>query len=252
MPDTTQGITYPDSSGSVRIWEHLEALAEDVDLLVRVPKVDVFTASGTWTKPAGAHKIMVELVGGGGAGGGSTATSTGQYGFGDGGGGGEYARGWLDPGSVTGTVAVTVGAGGTGTSAAGNTGGTSSFGAYMTAIGGGGGSTRPNNASAPQWSQNRGVRTGGSGGTGGSNAVRVFGGCGGAGFSISVTAFTGGDGGASALGGGTPYNAPGGDAGRIYGGGGTGAGIGASTAARNGGAGAAGLVVVTTYFQGAN
>lgn len=32
MPDTSQGLTYPGSTGHARIWEHLQALAEDVDV----------------------------------------------------------------------------------------------------------------------------------------------------------------------------------------------------------------------------
>ena len=34
MPQTTQGLTYPDSSGHTRLWEHLQQLAEDVDDLI--------------------------------------------------------------------------------------------------------------------------------------------------------------------------------------------------------------------------
>lgn len=31
MPDTPNGLTYPDSAGHTRLWEHIQALAEDVD-----------------------------------------------------------------------------------------------------------------------------------------------------------------------------------------------------------------------------
>jgi hypothetical protein len=31
MPNTTRGYTYPDSSGSDRIWEHFQELATDID-----------------------------------------------------------------------------------------------------------------------------------------------------------------------------------------------------------------------------
>ena len=34
MPATSEGITYPDSSGHTRLWEHLQQLAEDVDALL--------------------------------------------------------------------------------------------------------------------------------------------------------------------------------------------------------------------------
>ena len=50
MPDTTLGITYPDAAAHTRIWEHMQALAEDVDgLLAAIPKVagGLVTASGS-------------------------------------------------------------------------------------------------------------------------------------------------------------------------------------------------------------
>jgi hypothetical protein len=31
MPTTPRGLTYPDDSGHVRMWEHIQQLAEDVD-----------------------------------------------------------------------------------------------------------------------------------------------------------------------------------------------------------------------------
>ncbi|SIQ07439.1 hypothetical protein [Micromonospora avicenniae] len=34
MPTTSNGITYPTSSGHTRIWEHFQTLAEDVDGLI--------------------------------------------------------------------------------------------------------------------------------------------------------------------------------------------------------------------------
>jgi hypothetical protein len=41
MPDTPLGITYPASTDHTRLWEHFQALAEDVDGLftVRLPKI---------------------------------------------------------------------------------------------------------------------------------------------------------------------------------------------------------------------
>ena len=32
MPDTSLGITYPASTAHTRIWEHVQTVAEDVDL----------------------------------------------------------------------------------------------------------------------------------------------------------------------------------------------------------------------------
>lgn len=100
---------------------------------------DTFTASGTWTAPAGVTSVDVEVWGGGGGGGGQNRNSDG----GGGGGGGAYSRVVgiaVIPGT---TYTVAVGAGGLGgTGAAGNPGGDSYFinAATVMAKGGAGGS----------------------------------------------------------------------------------------------------------------
>lgn len=95
----------------------------------------VFTASGTFTPPAGVTSVDVLVVAGGGGGG-----AAGSTGGGGGGGGVRYETGVAVTPGVG--VAVTVGAGGAlragGDSTTGNPGGNSAFGA-ITAIGGGGG-----------------------------------------------------------------------------------------------------------------
>jgi len=95
----------------------------------------VFTASGTWTKPSGITKIKVTVTGGG-AGGGSGSSGNNQ---GGGGGAGGTAIEIIDVSSVS-TVSVTVGAGGgrsaSGDDKEGNDGATSSFGSYCTGNGG--------------------------------------------------------------------------------------------------------------------
>jgi hypothetical protein len=59
MPDTTnRAYTYPDSSGSVEIWTHLQALAEDVDVDVAGIITDLLTPiseSGTDVGSAAAN-----------------------------------------------------------------------------------------------------------------------------------------------------------------------------------------------------
>lgn len=117
--------------------------------------LQVFSASGTFTVPAGIAEIFVEVWGGGGGGIGQTGNSPGL-----GGGGGGYTRKritGLAPGS---TVNVTVGSGGGyNINATAGTGGISSFGAYCSATGGTGGSNS----------------TGGAGGNGAGGDVNLTG-----------------------------------------------------------------------------
>lgn len=103
----------------------------------RLLNVQRFTASGTYTPTTGTTSVIVEAVGGGGAGGGAGATGASQISAGSGGGtGGRTVGKFTAPGSQV----VTIGAGGTGVVAGnGNTGGTTSFGALLTALGGIGG-----------------------------------------------------------------------------------------------------------------
>ncbi len=69
----------------------------------------VFTSSGTWTKPTGITKVKVTVTGGGGGGG----AGSGNWNAKGGGGGGGTAIEVIDVSSVS-TVSVTVGSGGSG------------------------------------------------------------------------------------------------------------------------------------------
>lgn len=236
-----------------------------------------FTASGTWTKPTSGNFVKIECIGGGG--GGSRVHNT----YGNGGGGGGYNFTEILFIDAPASAAVTIGAGGAGcntNNCSGVVGGNTTFGAILTAYGGG--------AGGASW-------TGGGGGGmkgAGSNSSSV----GGAGYEGSNTAspdgvtrggngyftdgyssypagnsFYGGGGGGGANGNSSVYTRGGGSA---YGGGGGGAvrynniqdGVGGSSGAGGnggnalasgtapgggggalGGAGAAGRCVVTTW-----
>ena len=120
-----------------------------------------FTASGTWTKPAGLKRIIGFCVGAGGGAGSGRQGIAGENRFGGGGGGGGAAV-WrmVAASDLTATVAVTIGTGGTGGAAqaststngvAGTAGTDTTFGALITAkggSGGGGGSTAAGTAGA--------------------------------------------------------------------------------------------------------
>lgn len=120
--------------------------------------IQVFTSTGTWTKPTGVRYIKVKVQGGGGSG----------SGHGESGGAGGYAERIIDVTGIS-SVTATVGVennGGTFYSAAGGNGNASSFGSYCSA-GSGYGANRNNQHS------------GGLGGTGSGGDVNVYGGGGG-------------------------------------------------------------------------
>ena len=68
--------------------------------------VQVFTSSGTWTRPSGITKVVIHVVGGGGGGGGGRSAYNYQ---GDGGGAGGLAIKFLDVSSISSST-ITVGA----------------------------------------------------------------------------------------------------------------------------------------------
>jgi hypothetical protein len=140
--------------------------------------VQTFNASGTWTKPAGAPataRVLIEVIGGGGSGGKTQ---------GGGGGGGAYQQLIKKAGDVGATETVTVGLGGAAISAtgAGNTGGTSSFGSWLSVIGGGGGGSSTINGKSGSTgggttdnAQAGSGSIGGGGGSGGNTAANSVG-----------------------------------------------------------------------------
>lgn len=106
----------------------------------------IFTASGTWSVPAGAHKFKVYLAGGGGGGGGgiyhAEDFSSGEYHTTGGVGGDAPLISKVFAGVDIGTTyVITIGAGGAAAleAATGSTGGDSTFGTVMESHGGLGG-----------------------------------------------------------------------------------------------------------------
>lgn len=216
------------------------------------PTVQVFTASGTWTKPAGLLFAIVDEWGGGGGGGGVQATGVAQAASSGGGGGGGYARKLFLASALAATETVTVGGGGTAgnaTPTAGGPGGNTSFAtprAYVVnAAGGGGGAAGPLTGGSTRG-------PGGGGATASTGAdLALTGSDGGWGIVAAALGLPTGFGGGAAAGGGATgpgaVNAAG-VAGAQFGGGGSGAFANASTGGFAGGAGKAGAVIVTEFY----
>lgn len=202
------------------------------------------TAGETYTKNPNARILHIISWGGGGGGGGALGTAA-NAAAGGAGGGGECAEDWILNSSITNSVTITIGAGGTpgaNTGGTGGNGGDTSFGAYVIAKGGTGGvgDASPGTSLTGQAL----AALGGTGGTVSAAGKKIDGGVGGIASRYSGTNAVSGQGGTAACGGGAggygrTGNAAGVD-GKVPGGGGSGATTNSATdqAGGTGGAGA--------------
>lgn len=119
--------------------------------------IQTFSADGTWNKPTSftPKAVHVRMWGAGGGGGGGGSSAVGIAKGGGGGGGGCRTEYIFMASSLTSTVAVTIGQGGTagtgtagGLGGAGGNGGTTTFGSYLSAYGGAGGAGGANTSTA--------------------------------------------------------------------------------------------------------
>lgn len=134
-PGTSGNFLKTQGSGANPIWDAAGG---------GLQSMQVFTSSGTWTKPSGITKVKVYVTGGGGGGGGGHA----NWNHGGGGGAGGTAIKWITSGlGSTETVTIGNGGNGGGGSVAGQAGQASSFGAFATGNGGGAGPAGQNNPS---------------------------------------------------------------------------------------------------------
>lgn len=248
MPGSTANyaLPYQQVGDSPNGAQGQQNLAQAVDaVLTRMDTVStttVFTAGGSFAKPTGCRYVKVRLVGGGGGGGVGFTTAAGQGSAGGGGGGGGYAEETIPASSLTASTTVTVGAGGLGANPP-TAGGSSAFGAFLSATGGGAGTSM-----SPI---TNGTSDGGQGGAGTGGSINIDGQDGDVGR-VGAGEPQPARGGSSQLGAGgrqgTNVNTAVGAIGQAYGGGGAGGACRPVFGPALGGNGTQGVVIVEAYF----
>ena len=267
------GIVKNTTTGAVGVL----SIATATDIPAVAISTTTITATGAtnWNKVSGARWCLVRIWAGGGSGArGADGTVAGS-----GGGGGAYIEKIFDYADLSDPVAVTIGAGGAAVSAGstdGNVGGNTTFGAYLTAYGGGagvddtnmrgggggGGAMSAGSIGAGSAGGKGGDPGGGVGGSGSTTALAAggsgFGGGGGGCASTAGVTVGGGSGyGGGGGGGGTATNGNSAGGPSLCGGGGGGGGSvsgagsagGTSTFGGTGGAGSTGAVAATAGTQ---
>lgn len=214
---TTAGVD--DNSGNLTntyIDEYLGTISRmGVVPPVRTTDVQVFTATGTWTKPTGAQFVDVSCIAGGGGGGSGRRGAAGSVRSGGSGGGGAGSSAHRIPASILGaTVAVTIGAAGAGGTAitandtdgnAGTGGAATTFGTLVRSgapTGGSGGTASAGTGGSAGNGAHLGTAGGaaaaaGAAGANSATSAASGGGGGGGGISSGNAASAGGNGGAS-------------------------------------------------------
>lgn len=126
----------------------------------RLLKVNLFSQSTTYVKPA-ARLLKIIVTGGGGGGGGTAAVGTNQGAVGSGGGAGGTAISWYSVDELEFPILITVGKGGSGGVGSNEpqSGQSSSFGRYLSASNG----ARAASGTAFNYGENRLLSNGGGG-----------------------------------------------------------------------------------------